>query len=67
MRCDRLWYNARLMTMAVARSDLGVIEDGIVAAKDGRIVYAGPAADAPAGIGLPTSESGSTAGGSSPG
>ena len=50
MRCDRLWYDARLMTMAEAPPGLGVVEDGVVAAKEGRIVYAGPAADAPAGL-----------------
>ncbi len=48
MRCDRLWYNARLMTMAVESPGLGVIGDGVVAAKVGQIIYAGPAAEAPA-------------------
>ncbi|WP_336961790.1 imidazolonepropionase [Sphingobium aquiterrae] len=46
MQCDRLWKEARLATLA--GDDLGICEQGIVAAKDGRIVYAGPAADAPA-------------------
>src|SRR6516164_11376401 len=50
MRCDRLWYNARLLTMAEAPPGLGVIEDGVVAAKGGRILYVGPAADAPAAL-----------------
>lgn len=45
MRCDRLWKQARLATMAGA--GLGVVEDGVVAARDGDILYAGPAADAP--------------------
>jgi imidazolonepropionase len=45
MRCDRLWKQARLATMAGA--GLGVVEDGVVAARDGDIVYAGPAGDAP--------------------
>jgi imidazolonepropionase len=40
---DRLWRNARLATMG----DAGLVEDGAVAAKDGRILYAGPAAGAP--------------------
>ena len=40
---DRLWKNARLATMA----DAGTVEHGAVAAKDGRIVYAGPADGAP--------------------
>jgi len=45
MRCDRLWKQARLATMVGA--GLGVVDDGVVAARDGDIVYAGPAADAP--------------------
>lgn len=45
MRCDRLWKQARLATMAGA--GLGVVEDGVVAARDGAILYAGPASDAP--------------------
>ncbi|HVI98154.1 MAG TPA: imidazolonepropionase [Sphingomonas sp.] len=45
-RPDRLWRNARLATMA--GEGLGVVENGVVAATDGRIVYAGPAGDAPA-------------------
>ncbi|MFZ5707749.1 MAG: imidazolonepropionase [Pseudomonadota bacterium] len=45
MRCDRLWKQARLATMAGA--GLGVVDDGVVAARDGDILYAGPAADAP--------------------
>ncbi len=47
MRCDRVWRNARLATMAPGLPGLGVVEDGLVAARDGRILYAGPAADAP--------------------
>ena len=46
MRCDRLWTKARLATMAGA--GLGIVEDGVVAASGGHILYAGPAADAPA-------------------
>ena len=42
---DRLWTNARLATM---RDDgLGVIEDGAIACRDGRITFAGPRSDAP--------------------
>ncbi|WP_334182580.1 imidazolonepropionase [Novosphingobium sp.] len=45
MRCDRLWKHARLATMT---GDLmGVIEQGMVASRDGLILYAGPAAEAP--------------------
>ncbi|MEP9367124.1 imidazolonepropionase [Xanthobacter sp. VNH20] len=47
MRCDRIWRNARLATLAPALPGLGVVEDGLVAARDGRILYAGPRADAP--------------------
>lgn len=47
MRCDRIWKNARLATMAPDAPALGAVEDGVVAAKDGRIAYAGPAAGAP--------------------
>lgn len=47
--CDHIWRNARLATMAATSGDaLGVFEDGIVAARDGRIIYAGPASSAPA-------------------
>ncbi|MCS0496076.1 imidazolonepropionase [Ancylobacter sp. MQZ15Z-1] len=48
MRCDRIWRGARLATLDPARPGLGVVEDGLVAALDGRIAYAGPASDAPA-------------------
>ena len=44
--CDRLWHGARLATMA--EPSLGPIEDGIIAADSGRILYAGPSAAAPA-------------------
>ncbi|HZZ70187.1 MAG TPA: imidazolonepropionase [Phenylobacterium sp.] len=46
MHCDRIWRNARLATLA--GDGLGEIEAGVVAAADGRILYAGPTADAPA-------------------
>ncbi|WP_432770812.1 MAG: imidazolonepropionase [Sphingopyxis sp.] len=46
MRCDRVWRDARLATMV--GGDMGVVERGLVAAQDGLIVYAGPAAEAPA-------------------
>ncbi|HEV7159167.1 MAG TPA: imidazolonepropionase [Caulobacteraceae bacterium] len=44
MRCDAIWRNARLATMAAA----GDIEGGLVAARGGRILYAGPVEAAPA-------------------
>jgi imidazolonepropionase len=42
---DRLWTHARLCTMA--GDGLGLVEDGAIAARDGRITYVGPRADAP--------------------
>ena len=46
VQMEQLWTNARLATMA--DDTLGLIDDGVVAAKEGRIVYAGPAEGAPA-------------------
>ena len=46
MQCDRIWKGARLATMA--GDGLGIVEKGLIAARDGAIVYAGPEADAPA-------------------
>jgi imidazolonepropionase len=46
---ERTWTNARLATMA--GDGLGVVEDGVVVARDGVITYAGPRADAPAASG----------------
>ena len=48
MDCDRVWTNARLATLAPALPGLGVVDHGLVASRDGRILYAGPAPDAPA-------------------
>ena len=45
MRCDTLWTDARLATMAGA--GLGIVQRGIVAASGGVIVYAGAADEAP--------------------
>ncbi|MGV3729660.1 MAG: imidazolonepropionase [Sphingopyxis sp.] len=42
---EQRWTNARLATMA--GDDLGLIDDGVVVAGDGRIVYAGAADGAP--------------------
>jgi imidazolonepropionase len=47
MRCDRLWTNARLATMRADLPGLGVVEGGAIGMRDGRIAFAGPAADAP--------------------
>lgn len=49
VQMEQRWTNARLATMA--DGELGLIDDGVVAAKDGRIVYAGPADGAPATAG----------------
>ena len=48
---DRLWRNARLATLAPHRPGLGAVEGGAVAARDGRIVYAGPERDMPGALG----------------
>ncbi len=50
MQVDRLWTNCRLMTMADQHPGLGEIDAGAIAAKDGRIVFAGAASDLPAGL-----------------
>jgi imidazolonepropionase len=47
---DRIWHRARLVTLSSSRPALGVIEDGLIAARGDRIVYAGSAAEAPAGL-----------------
>lgn len=47
MRCDTIWHNARLLTLAPGRLGLGAVERGTIAATNGRIVFAGDAGDAP--------------------
>ena len=47
MRCERVWRNARLATLAASRSGLGIIENGVIAANGGNIIFAGAAQDAP--------------------
>jgi imidazolonepropionase len=47
MLFDRVWFHARLATLV--GDSLGIVEDGAVAAKNGRIAYAGPARDLPTG------------------
>lgn len=44
---DQVWRNARLATLAPHRPGLGTVENGAVAARDGRILYAGPERDMP--------------------
>ncbi|MBE9606745.1 imidazolonepropionase [Acetobacteraceae bacterium H6797] len=45
---DRIWLNAHLATMTPdAEAALGVIRDGAIAAKDGRIAWVGPRVELP--------------------
>ena len=55
MSFDRVWLNAHLATMQ--GDGLGLVEDGAVAAKDGRIAWVGPRGALPAG-GLETTDCG---------
>ncbi len=50
MRCDRIWRNARLATLALEQPGLGCVDDGIVASRGDRIAYAGAASGAPADL-----------------
>lgn len=56
MRCDRIWRNARLATLDPSLPGLGVVERGLIAAREGRILYAGPQAEAPTGLDAPLIE-----------
>lgn len=47
---DHVWHNCRLATVAARRPGLGLVEDGLIAEKNGVIVYAGAKADAPTGL-----------------
>jgi imidazolonepropionase len=47
---DHIWSGCRLATLSPSHQGLGVVDDGVIAATDGRIVYAGPAADAPSAL-----------------
>ncbi|KAB0267713.1 imidazolonepropionase [Microvirga brassicacearum] len=47
MRFDRVWFNARLATLAPAEDGLGIVERGAIAARDGRIAFAGAMEDLP--------------------
>jgi len=45
MQCDRIWRNAHLATL-MGNEGIGLVADGLVATRDGLIVFAGPARDA---------------------
>jgi imidazolonepropionase len=46
---DTIWLDARLATLAPDKPGLGTIEHGAVAARDGRIAFAGAMTDLPSG------------------
>jgi len=46
---DAIWLNARLATLDEGADAYGSIEDGVVAARDGRIAWVGPRAELPSG------------------
>lgn len=46
MHADTVWKNARLATMT--GDTMGMVDHGMIAARDGMILYAGPQSDAPA-------------------
>ncbi|MCF4128399.1 imidazolonepropionase [Methylobacterium sp. SyP6R] len=43
----QVWRNVRLATFAPGLAGIGAVEDGALAIRDGRILYAGPAAELP--------------------
>ncbi|MFT3755542.1 MAG: imidazolonepropionase [Pseudoxanthomonas sp.] len=49
MPCDTLWHNAHLVTLDTD-GELGIVRDGAIAARDGRIAWLGPASQLPAGM-----------------
>jgi imidazolonepropionase len=46
-RVDAVWLNARLATLVQDRPGLGIVESGALAARDGKIVFAGPGDELP--------------------
>jgi imidazolonepropionase len=48
LRVDRLFTDVRLATIASHRPGLGIVEDGLLATRDGRILWVGERRDAPA-------------------
>jgi imidazolonepropionase len=49
MLFDTIWCNARLLTLAASRPDIGIVEQGALAASDGRIAFAGAESELPTG------------------
>ena len=50
-KCDSLWVNVRLATMACGAADgYGAIRDGALAVRNGRIAWIGPRSALPAGL-----------------
>src|SRR5690348_158650 len=47
-RPETIWHNARLATLAQGRPGVGVIEPGAIAAREGRIAFAGLESELPA-------------------
>src|SRR5271163_4027618 len=47
---DHIWHGCRLATLSPSGQGLGLVDDGVIAATDGRIIYVGPAADAPSSL-----------------
>jgi imidazolonepropionase len=45
---ETIWLNARLATLIEGRPGVGVVEPGAVAAREGRIAFAGPQVELPA-------------------
>lgn len=49
MRFDRIWLDARLLTLAPTLPGLGAVERGAIGVRDGRIAFVGSEADLPSG------------------
>ncbi len=51
---DRVWTNATLATMQDGGAPFGLVTEGAVAVRDGRIAWVGPAAELPGGAAVET-------------
>jgi len=49
-RLDTVWLNARLATLAPTQLGLGITESGAIAAREGRIAFAGPQHELPTAL-----------------